>query len=64
MKRLSKRQVLLLHEQLLSVTGGSAGVRDGGLLESALETPFQSFDGQDIYPSVQQKAARLGFGLI
>ena len=64
MKRLSKRQVLLLHEQLLSVTGGSAGVRDGGLLDSALETPFQSFDGQDIYPSVQQKAARLGFGLI
>lgn len=64
MKRLSERQVLRLHEQLLQETGGMPGVRDEGLLQSALEAPFQSFGGEDLYPSVQQKAARLGYGLI
>ena len=64
MRKLSTRQVLLLHEQLLDATGGSAGVRDEGLLESALEAPFQTFGGEELYPSVQQKAARLGYGLI
>ncbi len=64
MKRLTKEQVLLLHSALTQETGGSDGIRDEGLLESALETPFQSFGGSDVYPSIQQKAARLGFGLI
>ncbi len=64
MKRLNERQVLRMHEQLLAQTGGMPGVRDEGLLQSALEAPFQSFDGDDIYPSIQQKAARLGYGLI
>ena len=64
MIKLSKRQVLLLHEQLLSETGGLPGLRDEGLLESALEAPFQSFGGEELYPSIQQKAARLGYGLI
>ena len=64
MKTLSKRQVLLLHEQLVAETGGSAGVRDEGLLESALSAPFQGFGGVDAYPSIQQKAARLGYGLV
>lgn len=64
MRRLSKRQVLLLHGQLLSQSGGLQGVRDEGLLESALEAPFQAFGDTDAYPSLQQKAARLGYGLI
>ena len=64
MKRLSKRQVVMLHEQLIRETGGTAGIRDDGLLESALEAPFQEFGGVSVYPSVQQKAARLGFGLV
>lgn len=64
MKTLSKRQVLLLHEQLVAETGGSAGVRDEGLLESALSAPFQGFGGVNAYPSIQQKAARLGYGLV
>lgn len=64
MKLLSKRQVLLLHEQLLAQTGGLQGIRDEGLLESALEAPFQGFGDTDTYPSLQQKAARLGYGLI
>ena len=64
MKILSKRQILLLHSALIEAFGGSDGVRDDGLLESALAAPFQTFDGEPIYPSVQSKAAQLGFGLI
>ena len=64
MKRLSKEQVLLLHSQLIESFGGSCGVRDDNLLDSALETPFQTFDGEDLYPTLQAKAARLGYGLI
>lgn len=64
MKILSRRQVLLLHEQLVRETGGSPGLRDEGLLESALAAPMQSFDGVDIYPTLWQKAARLAFGLV
>lgn len=61
---LSKEQVITLHTQLISETGGLDGIRDESLLESALNAPFQSFDGIDVFPSVQQKAARLAFGLI
>ena len=64
MKKLSVRQVMLLHTQLCEETGGAQGIRDEGLLESALSAPFQSFDGVDVYPSLQQKAARLAFGLV
>lgn len=64
MRRLSKRQVLLLHDQLLSQAGGLSGLRDDGLLDSALNAPFQSFGETDAYPSLPQKAARLGYGLI
>ncbi len=64
MKRLSKEQLLLLHSQLIEEFGGSDGVRDYNLLESALESPFQSFSGEELYPTLQAKAARLGYGLI
>lgn len=64
MKILSKRQILLLHSALIEAFGGSDAVRDDGLLESALAAPIQTFDGEPIYPSVQSKAAQLGFGLI
>ena len=64
MKRLTKAQVIALHRELISETGGIDGLRDEGLLDSALNTPFQSFDRGDVYPSLQQKAARLGYGLI
>ena len=64
MRRLSKEQILLLHTQLIEEFGGSDGVRDYNLLDSALETPFQSFAGEELYPTIQAKAARLGYGLI
>ena len=64
MKKLSKKQILMLHTQLIQQTGGSDGVRDYNLLDSALENPFQFFGGEELYPTIQAKAARLGYGLI
>ena len=64
MKRLSKEQILMLHSQLIEEYGGITGIRDHNLLDSALESPFQSFDGEELYPTLQAKAARLGYGLI
>ncbi len=64
MKRLSKRQILLMHDQLLAQTGGLPGLRDKGLLESALSAPFHSFGDAEAYPSLPQKAARLCYGLV
>lgn len=64
MRKLSKEQILMLHSQLIEETGGSDGVRDYNLLESAIESPFQSFGGDELHPTIQAKAARLGYGLI
>lgn len=64
MKILSTQQVLMLHQHLIEHTGGSAGLRDQGLLESALSAPFQSFGDTSAYSSLQQKAARLCYGLV
>lgn len=64
MIKLAKEQILMLHSELIKTTGGSDGIRDIGLLESALETPFQSYDGEELYPSIQAKAARLCYGLV
>ena len=64
MIRLTKKQVLMLHTQLIESTGGCDGIRDDGLLDSALESPFQSFGGEELYPSIQAKAARLCYGLV
>ena len=61
---LSKEQILTLHSTLIAETGGSDGIRDENLLESAISAPFQTFDNAEIFPSIQQKAARLGYGLI
>ena len=64
MKRLTKEQVVAIHSQMIMYTGGTDGIRDEGLLDSALNAPFQVFGETELYPSIQQKAARLGFGLI
>lgn len=64
MIKLTKEQILMLHSELIKTTGGSDGIRDIGLLESALETPFQSYNGEELYPSIQAKAARLCYGLV
>ena len=64
MIKFSKEKVLLLHKLIAQETGGSVGVRDEGLLESALETAFSSFDGQEFYPTKEEKGARIGHSLI
>lgn len=64
MIRLTKEQILMLHNQLIESFGGSKGVRDDGLLSSALECPFQYFGSEELYPSIQEKAARLCYGLV
>lgn len=61
---LSLAEVLRLHDRIIDETGGSHGLRDLGLLESALAQPRQTFGGQDLYPSLVDKAAAAGFSLI
>ena len=53
------KEVELLHRILIDKFGGSHGIRDNATLESAIARPFQTFDGNDLYPSVLEKAASL-----
>ena len=64
MIKFSKDKVLLLHKLIAEETGGSVGIRDEALLESALENAFSGFGGQEFYPSKDEKGARLGYTLI
>lgn len=63
MTKLTIEQIEKLHDTVVSSTGGSLGIRDKGLIESAVNAPFQTFGGQDLYPSLEEKAVRLGYGL-
>jgi death on curing protein len=60
----SRSEVMELHLQIISRSGGMAGLRDPGMLDSALAQPFMTFDGEDLYPSLADKAAALAFSLI
>ena len=64
MIRLSVPQIVTLHDALLRETGGLPGIRDEGLLDLATNAPFQTFGGEYIYPSLEEKAARLGYFII
>ena len=64
MIRLTKQQVILLHKDIIAESGGSAEIRDEGLLDSALNAPFQTFSETELYPTLIEKAARLGYSLI
>ena len=64
MKKLSKEQVIKIHSMVIEQTGGSDGIRDKGLLDSALNAPFQTFDGEYIYRTIKAKAAKLGYFLV
>ena len=64
MIRFSKEKVLLLHQIMAEATGGSVGVRDEGLLDSALEEAFAGFGDREFYPTKEEKGARLGYTLI
>ena len=64
MIRLTKKQVILLHRDIIAQSGGSPEIRDEGLLDSALNAPFQTFAGMELYPTIIEKASRLGYSLI
>ena len=64
MIKFSKEKVLLLHKLIAEETGGSVGVRDEALLESALESAFAGFGDKEFYPTNEEKGARLGYTLI
>lgn len=64
MIKFGKEKVLLLQKLVIESSGGTAGLRDVNLLDSALESAFQTFDGKELYASKEQKAARLGVGLV
>ena len=64
MIKFSKEKVILLHQLLAEETGGSVGLRDEALLDSALESAFSGFDDQEFYPTKEEKGARLGYTLI
>lgn len=64
MKKLSKKQIIMLHSQLIKATGGSYEIRDEGLLDSAINLPYQSFSGDELFPSIEEKSARLCYGLV
>jgi len=64
MKRLSVEHIKQIHNLMISTTGGLDGIRDEGLLESAVNAPFQTFNELPLYRTIEAKAARLGFSLI
>lgn len=64
MIRFSVDKVKLLHQLMAEETGGSVGIRDEGLLDSAIEGIYQTFNGKELYPSKEEKGARLGYSLI
>lgn len=64
MIRLTKQQVIMLHQDVIAQSGGSPEIRDEGLLDSALNAPFQTFAGMELYPTIIDKAAHLGYSLI
>jgi len=64
MIKISKDKVLLLHRLMAEATGGNVDIRDEALLDSALENAFAGFGGQELYPTKEEKGARLGYTLI
>lgn len=63
MRYLTRQQVLFLHQRIIAQSGGSPGVRSLAAIESALAQPLMTFDGEELYPTLIEKAAALGFSL-
>ena len=64
MRYLTLNEVLELYLRIIEQSGGAAGVHDLNALESALAQPRMTFEGRDLYPTIVEKAAALGFSLI
>jgi death on curing protein len=61
---ITKEEILLIHDQVVKLHGGANGVRDMNGLESAIARPYQSFGGDDLYPSCFEKSAAIGESII
>ncbi|NEP20267.1 MAG: type II toxin-antitoxin system death-on-curing family toxin [Leptolyngbya sp. SIO4C1] len=64
MRYLTLIEILELHRRIIEQSGGASGIWDTGLLESAIAQPRMTFGGEDLYPSLLEKAAALGFSII
>lgn len=64
MRYLTIAEVLETYQRVMQQTGGLVGIRDLGALESAIAQPYMTFGGNELYPSLAEKAAALGFSLI
>ena len=61
---LTPEKILLLHQFLMKETGGLDGLRDEALFDSSVQSVFATFDGNELYPSKEEKAAKLGYTLV
>ena len=64
MKGLSVDNITLFHEKIIRETGGSSGIRDKGLIESAVNRALMTYDGKDLYPGIVDKIAVTAYSLI
>lgn len=64
MRYLTLDEIITLHDYHIQHSGGTSGIRDKGALESAISQPRVTFDGEELYPTILEKAAALGFSLI
>ena len=60
----TRDQIILLHNAIYERYGGDHGVLNEGMLDSALQAPFQTFGGEELIPDTKEKIVRLSFGLI
>lgn len=64
MKRISLNKVLQLHKKMIDATGGDSGIRAMGLLDSALSNAYATFDGVELYPTVEEKCASICYSIL
>ena len=64
MINITKEQIFSLYEMLLQKTGGSSGVVNESLMDSAVNSIWQTFDGVELYPTLEEKGARLGYSCV
>ena len=64
MEMIALEEIIIFHEKIIEKTGGSQGVRDIGLIESAINRPFQTYDGIEFYPEIESKISAITYSLI
>jgi death-on-curing protein len=64
MRYLTLKEILELHRRIIQQSGGLTGIREAGMLESALAQPLMTFGGEELYPTIIEKASALSFSLI